>query len=113
MFPDDLPPGGERSSGFWDTSGLLPIPRRPFGCPMCAGDMALKDWKFHKRKGTGSANPCRCDVRLKCMCCGYVATFGVLVSQDMFARAKQRFAGKFHTWIHWRDGRSAMEVDDG
>lgn len=109
MFPDDLPPGGERSSGFWDLSNLLPIPRKPFACPICGGALAVKDWKFHNRKAVGSASPWRCDVRLKCMDCGFVPTFGVLVSQEMYERARQVFAGKFGTWIHWRVGRRAMQ----
>ena len=107
LFPDDLPPGADRARGVWDLDHLLPVPARRLSCPVCAGALAVKDWKFHNRKRVGSASPWRCDVRLKCMTCGYVPTFGVLVTQEMYQRATQTFT--VGQWIHWRAGRSAME----
>lgn len=89
----------------WDTSGLLPVPRRRLGCPFCGGDLAVKDWKFHQRSNVGSKSPWRCDVRLKCMTCGHVPMFGVLVSEDMFKKGVGRFG---RSWIHWRTGQEAL-----
>ncbi|HET9499498.1 MAG TPA: hypothetical protein VFO98_04495 [Marmoricola sp.] len=111
-FPDDHPGGPERVRTAWEVSGLLPTPRRALGCPFCDGVLAVKDWKFHRRTRVGSSSPWRCDVRMKCMTCGFVPTFGVLVTREVYQRATRQL-GAGH-WIHWRAGREAMEeVDRG
>lgn len=106
IFPDDYGPGDERTTTIWDLSGPLPIPRHALSCWACGGVLVVKDWKLHQRKNVGSTRPWRCDVRLKCMTCGLVPTFGVLVSEQMYRAGVSAFG---RGCIHWRVGRKAME----
>jgi hypothetical protein len=111
LFPDDH--DGEaliRTQRVWDLSGPLPLPRYELRCPSCAiGHLAVKDWKFHSRSNVGSKHPWRCDTRLKCMTCGCVHIFGVVVPEEMFTAMSKRLVTKSTSWIHWRAGRIIIE----
>lgn len=106
LFPDGWAEGrDDRVAIAWDLSRILPVPKIEMACPVCTYPMALKDWKFHERTRSGSKAPHRCDVRLKCMGCGYVPIFGVPVSQPYFDRGSEEFG---RGWITWRQGKAAL-----
>lgn len=107
LFPDAHQDGQEgRAASAWCLDYPLPVParHRPLRCPCCGiGDMVLKDWKFHERRRTGSRSPHRCDVRLKCMTCGHVPIFGLVVPAAYYTAAPTK-----GTWISWRDGKQIL-----
>lgn len=106
LFPDAYGEGVDgRASQYWDTRWVLPVPvlgSAVLECGACYGDMTLKGWLIHTRS-TGSTSPWRCDVRLKCMMCAKVDTYGVRIPET---QVRQR-----GTWIEWREGKEMLEHD--
>lgn len=107
LFPDAYAEGAaERSATFWDTSWPLPVPRWEPSCVLCGERLILKDWRWHKRE-TGSRSPWRCDVRLKCVGCGWVPQCGVLVTEvEWRAAERARLVGR---WVSWREGKGLLD----
>lgn len=110
LFPDAWAEGrDDRVRVAWCLDYPLPMPAKPLVCPVEGGRLAVKDWKFHKRENVGSAAPWRCDVRMKCMRCGYVPQFGVAVPRAMYETAHGRFGLRAsRTWLHWREGKRVL-----
>lgn len=114
MFPDAFSEGvDERVTAQWDLSGPLPIPRFPRYCPRCCigtvylysddETLVVKDWRFHERRTSGSPEPWRCDVRMKCVRCSLVLSFGVKVPKPMHAAAPHK------NWIGYREGKALLK----
>lgn len=119
MFPDAFAEGvDKRVAYYWDLTGPLPLPRFRRYCPRCniARDflfredesLVVKDWKFHERRSSGTSQPYRVDVRLKCVRCSLVLSFGVRVSADYY-RANSRTLVHHNGWISWRAGKALLK----
>lgn len=115
LFPDHHAADvAERVEAHWDLRYLLPMPTFPRLCVCAIGNpfptqtLVVKDWKFHDRNRTGTAHPWRCDVRLKCVACSLVLTYGVRVPADYHARALKQLPRGGRDWISWREGRRLL-----
>lgn len=118
LFPDAHSEGrDDRVAACWDLDWPLPIPRAPLLlCPCCSvgnpfptPTLVLKDWKFHSRSDVGSKQPWRCDVRLKCVGCSAVLTYGVAVPRQTYDKARAAMPpGRLSSWLHWREGKQLL-----
>ena len=114
MFPDEYMEDDdnvfERVKQFWDIDPglILPMPLFDVTCPMSGhrmseGGIQARIWNFHMR-GPESAYPHRCDISFKCRHCSYVMTFGIVVPEDMFAKAKRK------SGYSWREAHGIILV---
>jgi hypothetical protein len=99
----------QRLDEAWDFGYPLPVPRQELDCPVCHGfPLMLKDWRFHIRVHTGSDSPWRCDVRMKCPGCSFVAAFGLPVSQDYYQARSSLHSPRRGRSFSWRQGRRVL-----
>lgn len=110
LFPESWREGQQqRLDAMWDLSNPLPVPRFQPRCPVCACfPLMIKDWKFHTRVRTGSASPWRCDVRMKCPGCSYVAAFGIAVPEQYYQATSAIHTPRLGRYVSWREGRRLL-----
>jgi hypothetical protein len=111
LFPDAWSEGrDERLNQTWDLSYPLPVPRVPLACPTCGDyELMLKDWTFHMHVHSGSHQPWRCDVRMKCPGCAVVLSFGTPVTEDYYQAIPNLRTQRMGRYFSWRDGKQALD----
>lgn len=101
LAPDEV---AERIARRWQIrGGLYPMPRWAITCPVCwSQEIQLRHHHYHRRPG--KSNPFRCDVSVKCCECSNVLVFGLVVTQEVYAKS----GGRRH---EWREVREAIEAE--
>lgn len=93
----------------WDLSGALPVPKFEPSCFACGiTGVHARLWRFHERNSpTPGRFRYRCSVSVKCVGCGLVSTFGVVLTDEQFRRFVPR--GRDRT-VQWRDAKRLLDV---
>lgn len=63
-----------------------------------------------KIRATKSKHPWRCDVWLKCIWCGWVADFGVMITKEQYNLGAQELGDNKKRM--WRDAKRLLEAHD-
>jgi len=84
MVVPDLEVVHENVAKAWYLGERFPVPKFNPKCPACDSRAALiRMYRFFMRGGPATT-PYRCDVYMKCLDCGVIWTYGVVISKEMF-----------------------------
>jgi len=90
----------ERMNEFWQETDEKPYiePKFTIVCPFCSSEMVFKHANYFSRGYPNNVGyNYRCDVAYKCLNCGYVATFGVAISESHYKKVLKK-GEKFIEW---------------
>ena len=96
LIYDRTPSGGQvvkQSAAWWTFDRRVPTPAQgapELLCPMCLSDLLVRSWRFFERGGDPTLRY-RCDVSTKCVGCGYIHIFGVIVPDDVWAGIPRQY----------------------
>ena len=91
----------------WYLGERFPVPKFDPKCPACDSMKALiRMYRFFMRGGQATT-PYRCDVYMKCMDCGAVWTYGIVISKEMFK------ANEHIGLVHRKTVLAELETMDG
>lgn len=92
------------------TQGSVIIPVKPLKCPVCGGKMVTHDFHVFYHPETKIRHA---DIHAKCLSCGYLATFGVPISEDEYKTLiNSKLHAKTLTTVLLEEGFKQLFTDD-